>query len=106
MISEPRRSHLGLPKRKSENRKEFWLRHVKAAEEFEGSLAAYCKLNGLNPGTMSAYKHRQKKDHNSKSNSKKFAPVKITPKLGEGVPSSNFPDPKWLAQFLKAWSQQ
>ncbi len=40
------------------SRKDFWIKHIEAAEVLEGSLKEYCELHGLKRGSMSAYRKK------------------------------------------------
>ena len=82
-------------------RKDFWKSHVEAAEKFNGSLTEYCRKHNLNPGTLSAYRHKlglSKPRHKNAA----FSAVKVT---SENTKTVDLPDPKWLAQFLKAYKE-
>jgi hypothetical protein len=37
-------------------RQQFWLKHLQAAEEFDGSLDAYARSAGLNPNELYQWK--------------------------------------------------
>lgn len=97
-----------LPKgREAKSRKEFWIQHIESAETFPGALKEYCQSQGLNPGTLNAY--RQKYGYSKprkRSNPKKapaFTPVHVTGQPTAESHGLELPDPVWLAEFLKAW---
>lgn len=86
------------------SKKEFWLAHIKAAETFDGTNKEYCKRHGLNLGSFSGYKNKFGFSGRKKANTKPsgFAEVQIGGKPG-AIRGGPLPDPKWLAEFLKAW---
>lgn len=95
---------------RQQTRKEFWLEHIKAAEAFEGTIKEYCRLHNLKMGSMSSYRTKlgfskplRRLKKKKKSN---FVPIKVSSSPAKLKAPSSLPDPKWLAQFLKAWSDQ
>lgn len=92
---------MSLSSQTKKSTKDFWRKHIEAADQYDGTIKEYCEQNGLKFGSMSSY--RSKLGLSKKRARPKFTPIKIntTPK----TKSSSLPDPKWLAQFLKAWSQ-
>jgi len=97
-----------LPVGHEKSRKEYWINHIESAETFDGTLKKYCQLHGLKMGSMSSY--RTKLGYSTKSKKKikkseKFIPIKVFSAQPQKLPAlTTLPDPKWLAQFLKAWS--
>ncbi len=86
-------------------RSAFWLNHVKAAEKFKGSYRKYCELHGLNAGSFSSYRNKFGFTKPAKEKKSKFSPIEVVPPKVNSPPPS-LPDPQWLAEFLKAWSQR
>ena len=86
------------------SRKDFWLNHIRAAEEFEGTNKEYCRVNGLNPRNFNAYRSRYgfaRKKTEVKIKSAGFSTVQVVDSSREE--GLDLPDPRWLAEFLKAW---
>lgn len=84
--------------------KEYWTRHIEAAEKFNGSNKAYCKHAGIKYGSLSAYRKRLGFTSAKKLTESKFSTVE----LAKSLPVKNtpgLPAPEWLARFLKAWVQ-
>lgn len=99
--------------RTTQARKDFWIQHIEAAEKFEGTLKEYCIRHGLKAGSMNAYRKKlgysKPRSKTSKPYQRRdFIPVNVgdMPSPPLSMSSSNFPDPNWLAQFLKAWVSQ
>lgn len=85
---------MDLPVEK-ESSKEFWLRHIQAAEAFEGTIKEYCRINGLNPGSMSGNRRRLgfSKKRGSKSSTKsQFSTVKVVDSVTKK--GADLPDPR------------
>lgn len=92
-----------------QTRKEFWIQHIEAAERFNGPLTEYCRIHNLKLGSMSSYRtklgYSKASKRRIKQVSSNFTPVKVSRTESSSAPGK-LPDPKWLAQFLKAWSGQ
>ena len=71
--------------------------HVVRARSHSGSDANYCREHGLNYARFSYHKKQMEK--------LKFAKVTLAPKVGVQLAKANhvLPDPKWLAEFLRAF---
>jgi hypothetical protein len=81
--------------------KEFWQGHVEAAENFSGSMSAYCKQNGLAQSQFCYYRKKFLKKS-------KFAEVKPVPAPVAEVrqkestsQQQKLPDAKWLAALIR-----
>lgn len=96
-----------LPVGHQKSRKEFWIKHIEAAEAFDGSIRAYCQLHGLKPGSMSSYRNKlgysRTRRNKAKKQAAQFVPVEVFPKPIDTPASDVLPDPEWLVRFLKAW---
>jgi hypothetical protein len=101
---------MDLPIGHQRSKTEFWHNHIKAAESFDGTLKEYCQQHKINAGSMSAYRTRlgySKTRRQVKSKEKsKFIPVTAPSLPSREARVSSLPDPKWLAQFLRAWYEQ
>ena len=94
------------------SKRKTWETHVKSSLGFPGSNHEYCKINNLSLQRFYYYKKRL--GLTAQSSKKNFVRV-ITPKLslGESVDAEvinktafgkeNLPNPKWLAEFLRAY---
>ncbi len=83
-------------------RKEFWLSHLNQAQSFSGTDTEYCRQHNLNIKTFGQYKIKYGFTKSKKTGSGGFAKVKVdTPIFLSKI---DYPDAKWLADFLKAWS--
>lgn len=96
---------MALPSGHQESKKEFWRRHIAAAESFDGSFREYCSLHNLNPSSMNSYRRRLGYSKPRKKSSE-FAAISISSTAPSKTRDLGLPDPEWLAQFLKAWSQK
>ncbi len=79
--------------------KEFWLKHIEAFKHFSGSLAAYCRQNGLVVSRFNYHRSQQLKKS-------KFSEVKpIARKFPEPKETISYPqrmpDPKWIASLIR-----
>ena len=86
--------------RGSQSTKEFWINHFQQAEKFNGSNKLYCERNKLNLKTFGQYKIKYgfTTPKPKKVRTQSFSKIEV--KTAEKV---HLPDPKWLAEFLKAW---
>ena len=83
-----------------QTKKDFWTIHIQAAEQFEGTNKKYCEIHGLNLGSFNAYRNKLGYSKpRKKLKSSGFSQVQVTAERTK----SNLPDPKWVAEFLKAW---
>ena len=92
---------MDLPRGNRTN-KEFWFEHFKAAEVFLGTNKEYCLKHGLNLGTFNAQKNKLGFTKRKKTETSGFSEVRVSPR-GSDRTQMHLPDPKWLAEFLKAW---
>ena len=93
----------------------FWKAHILTAQNFMGTNVEYCRRNGLNTATFSAYKVKLGLSK-SKKQPRPSAFVQIAPKTaasngpaspalvakGSPLQPSTVPDAKWAAQFVAA----
>lgn len=86
---------MDLP-RGREDRKKFWLDHVKAAAQFSGSDIEYCKINGLHQRTFSA----KKTEYGFTKKSRKASQGSFVPITLKKSKVNSLPDSKWLAQLI------
>lgn len=86
-----------------QSKTEFWTLHIQAAQRFDGTNKEYCKLHGLNPGSLSSYRNKLGfSKPRKKAKVSGFSQVKVSlPAANQPAPL--LPDPVWLAEFLKAW---
>jgi hypothetical protein len=82
--------------------KESWTAHIKAAEAFDGTNKEYCKVHGLNYGSFNGYKNKLGYSRRAKAKPSEFSEIRVSSSevFGSGT---QLPDPKWLADFLRAW---
>lgn len=80
--------------------KEFWLKHIEAFNHFPGSLAAYCRQNGLVVSRFNYHRSQQLKN--------KFSEVKPVERNSSQEPRKEapsypprLPDPKWIASLIR-----
>ena len=95
-----------LPQGKAPSRRDFWIHHIEAAAEFEGTFKEYCHRHGLKPSSLNVYRKKlgySKPRSGGSRASRDFVPVKVSNSRPVPRESANLPDPIWLAQFLKAW---
>ena len=86
-------------------RKEFWINHIKAAEKFKGTNKEYCRINGIKMGSLSAYRRKFGFSMPRKKKVSIFSTVEVVKRpLPKKI--GKLPDPKWLADFLRAWGQR
>jgi hypothetical protein len=71
---------------------EFWRRHIKAMDEFEGSQAAYAATHGLSVSKLVYYRDKFKKADGFARVVEKVMPARSSPQL---------PDPRWLSQLIR-----
>jgi hypothetical protein len=86
----------------------FWQAHVDACASYPGSMAAYCKENGLGKSRFIYYRHKFLAEKS------KFAEVKarderkplVTPLARESSAfQQRLPDPKWVATLIRELSR-
>ena len=71
---------------------EFWRKHIKAMDEFDGSQAAYAKSQGLSFSKLIYYRDKFKKADG-------FARVVEKVRTERSYPQ--LPDPRWLAHLIR-----
>jgi hypothetical protein len=87
-------------------RKEFWRKHIEAAENFSGSQAAYCRHNGL---VLSQFVYQRGRFLKKKSKfsevrpTTRFAPARGSKEIGSYP--QGLPDPKWLSALIRELSR-
>lgn len=83
------------------NRKK-WEEHVRNAAEHRGSLASYCRVNGVNDGALRYW--RKKLESKSLAIGKVQKPTPFIPvHVLQAEPVSGMvglPDPKWVAELI------
>lgn len=85
--------------------KEFWRGHVAASEKFSGSIAEYCRKNGL---VLSRFIYHRK----TLTIKSKFSEVRTvantlpqTTIVDNSTYPQRLPDPKWLSAFVRELSR-
>lgn len=99
-----------LPVGYQSSRTDFWRSQIEQADKFNGTIKEYCLKNGLNPGTLNAYRKKLGYSKPKRRVQKRLAFSQVQVQVARAVqdpePSScTLPDPKWLAAFLKAWKE-
>lgn len=87
------------------SRQEFWKSHIDSAQEFSGSNKKYCDQQGLHYGTFCANRRRlgySGRQGAKASVSSAFSEVKVNLSGASPLNAIHLPDPRWLAQLLKA----
>ena len=80
---------------------EVWAARIAAAEAFDGTVAAYCRSNGIN--ALSFYKWRRRLREESNSVNSAFVPAVVH---HESAPAAQvarrheLPNAKWVAEVL------
>jgi len=90
-----------LKKIKQSVNQEVWATRIEAAEAFDGTVAAYCRSNGIN--ALSFYKWRRRLREESKSVSSAFVPAVVQrgpPPVAQVARRHELPDAKWVAEVL------
>ena len=99
-------------------KQQYWLEHIEAIDKFDGTLKQYAEDHSLVLQDIYSWKSqlRQKgmieaAPQSSKNNKVKFAKVQSAQPLGStsfqfrlgnmSISSNTFPDPIWLATFVK-----
>jgi hypothetical protein len=80
---------------------EVWAARIASAEAFDGTVAAYCRSNGIN--ALSFYKWRRRLCEGSKSVRSAFVPAVIHREpatLAQVARRHDLPDAKWIAEVL------
>lgn len=84
-----------------------WKAHIRASQKFRGSDAEYCRQQGVNPSTFHTYKRKLGLTKGTpKSRASQHSFVRIEPKAERGSEqdqgqTTEWPDPQWVAKFLK-----
>ena len=83
-------------------RREFWRRHVTQSREYSGTDVQYCAEHGLKLGTFYSQKGRLRLRSPGRGEARSsFSKVSVVTE--KKPPSVKLPDPKWVAEFLRAW---
>jgi transposase-like protein len=75
-----------------ESRSEYWREQVRLAEAFDGTAAAFCRRNNLNPTAFYFWRKRLKDRAVVQS---PFVAVEVMPER------RRLPEAKWLAEFIQ-----
>jgi len=78
----------------------YWQEHLTAYQGFHGTIAAYCRKNGLSIEAFYYWKRKLGTARPCIQNAKierPFIPVDI---IDSRSKSPRLPDPKWLAEFV------
>ena len=80
--------------------KEFWLKHIEAFMHFSGSLAAYCRQNGL---VVSRFNYHRSQQLKSKFSEVKPVELNSSQERKEEAASypQRLPDPEWIASLIR-----
>jgi len=77
----------------------IWQDHIKAANLFAGTEAAYCRENGIDPAAY--YAQKSKLGFSKKRESEKSKFVRVETKGANNlVRRKRLPDPRWVAEFI------
>jgi hypothetical protein len=95
---------------KHSEKRQYWQYHIESYGSSKLSIKAYCTKESLNRHTFGYWldkvggRRRQRSSVNSKG---KFLPVVVTGSVHNGFrPGRGLPDPKWVADFLKAFLER
>jgi transposase-like protein len=80
---------------------QVWAARIAAAEAFDGTVAAYCRTNGIT--ALSFYKWRRRLREESKSVNSSFVPAVIhreSAPVAQVARRNELPDAKWVAEIL------
>jgi hypothetical protein len=89
-----------MKSKRQESKSEFWREQVREAESFPGTATAFCRQRGLNLAPFYSWRKRIRAEVQSQSRSianSPFVPVEVL----RGDRMGRWPDPKWLAEFVR-----
>ncbi len=97
------------PEINSTQDEEKWKAHILAAQSFAGTYAEYCRRNELHRSRFYFFKKKFGADKVRTKSTKQFVKVERLAPLAEQEPKQTkrsppriFPDPAWVAEFVKA----
>jgi hypothetical protein len=96
--------------RKHSEKRQYWQDHIESYKSSKLSIKAYCTKESLNHHTFGYWLDKlggRRNQRNSINSQGKFLPVVVTGSPHNSVrPGRGLPDPKWVADFLKAFLER